>query len=247
MQIIPYNPQTDPKQYLAQALQQGLSGYLAHRQKQQFQKGLSPTMTPMQLLQKALQAGYPMQEALGMARLTPTPKPTEIQKLRNEGYSPEEARMIRDISHGLKPRASSRKHYDNMSDVEKLNFLSTLKQRAEGQYFGIDPELGGLREPRQPKLLKWVDEELSKLSILQTGKSQEPAIGELPVPKVGDAVRYSIKTGKPTAWLGPEGVVDKPLKTATKGKIGDVVSKGGRKWKIVGFDKDGEPLVEEVR
>ena len=39
----------------------------------------------------------------------------------------------------------------------------------------------------------------------------------------------------------------KPLKTATKRKIGDVVSKGGRKYKIVEFDTDGEPLVEEVR
>lgn len=30
-------------------------------------------------------------------------------------------------------------------------------------------------------------------------------------------------------------------------KVGDIVDRGGKKWKIVGFDKDGEPLVEEVK
>lgn len=65
MQLFPYRPETDPKQYLAQALQRGVSGVLAHRQRKQFQKGLSPTMTPMQLFQKALQSGYPVREALG--------------------------------------------------------------------------------------------------------------------------------------------------------------------------------------
>jgi len=36
-------------------------------------------------------------------------------------------------------------------------------------------------------------------------------------------------------------------KSPTKYKVGDTVEKGGRKWKIVGFDKDGEPLVEESK
>lgn len=213
---ISYNPANDPRQYLAQALQQGITGQLAHRQKQQFLKGLSPTLTPMQLFQKALQSGYPVQEAMGLARQTAQtqyyqagakarlqPKKTKIQELMAEGYSLKEARMIRDISHGLKPRASNRKQYDNMSDVEKMNFLSTLKQRAEGQYYGVE---GGNVEPRQPKLLKWVNEELGNLPILKRGVSQE--LPNLPEAKVGDPVIYDRKSGKPTHWLGPEGLTD---------------------------------------
>jgi len=71
---IPYDPASDPRQYLTQALQQFGESSLARRQKEQFQKGLSPTMTPMQLLQKALQSGYPMREAMGVARMAPTAK-----------------------------------------------------------------------------------------------------------------------------------------------------------------------------
>jgi hypothetical protein len=32
-----------------------------------------------------------------------------------------------------------------------------------------------------------------------------------------------------------------------KTKVGEVVSRGGKQWKVLGHDKDGEPLVEEVR
>jgi len=102
-------------------------------------------------------------------RLAGLEKPTKIQELVNEGYSREEAQMIRDISHGLKPRASARKKYEGMDDVEKMSFLSTLKQRAEGQYYGVE---GGNVKPRQPKLLKWVNEELGKLPMLKTEKEK---------------------------------------------------------------------------
>lgn len=136
-----------------------------------------------QRLQQALTPPKPFTLGPGQERFTgagervagvpKAPKPTKIQELVNEGYSLEEARMIRDISHGLKPRASARKQYENLSDVEKMDFLSKLKQRAEGQYYGIE---GGNLLPRQPKLLKWVNEELKKLSILQeeTGATDEP-------------------------------------------------------------------------
>lgn len=93
-------------------------------------------------------------------------KETKMAELIREGYSPEEARMILDISHGIKPRASARKQYENLGDVEKMDFLSKLKQRAEGQYYGVE---GGNVEPRQPKLLKWVNEELKKLPMLSEG------------------------------------------------------------------------------
>lgn len=139
-----------------------------------------PQLTQMQILQKALQAGFDPQASVGFARMAPKalqPKVTKIQELVSEGYSLSEARMIRDISHGLKPRASARKRYDNMGDVEKLNFLSTLKQRAEGQYFGIDPKLGGIAEPRQPKLLKWINKEIEKLPMLSEA---QPVTTEAP-------------------------------------------------------------------
>jgi len=32
-----------------------------------------------------------------------------------------------------------------------------------------------------------------------------------------------------------------------KPKVGETVSRGGKTWKVVGFDKDGEPLVDEVK
>lgn len=182
MQVIPYNPQTDPMQYLSQALTQGVTGGLAHRQQQQFQKGLSPTLTPMMLMKKALSAGYPLPAAVSLARnhaqsqyyqaAAKTKSETKIGELLREGYSLDQARLIRDISHGLKPRASARKKYENMDDVEKMNFLSTLKQRAEGQYYGVE---GGNMEPRQPKLLKWVNAELAKLQTLSgPAEADEP-------------------------------------------------------------------------
>lgn len=103
-------------------------------------------------------------------------KETKVAELIREGYSPEEARMIRDISHGLKPRASARKKYEGMDDVEKMSFLSTLKQRAEGQYYGVE---GGNVQPRQPKLLKWVNEELAKLPMLsESGTTPEKQLAE---------------------------------------------------------------------
>ena len=43
--------------------------------------------------------------------------------------------------------------------------------------------------------------------------------------------------------LGNPGAAPK----AGKPKKGDVIKRGGKNWKVVGFDKDGEPLVEEVK
>lgn len=36
-------------------------------------------------------------------------------------------------------------------------------------------------------------------------------------------------------------------KPTSKYTIGQIISKAGKKWKVVGFDKDGEPLVDEVK
>lgn len=119
----------------------------------------------------APQVGQGMMGAITQQAIKPQPK-TEIQKLTDEGYTPEESKMIRDISHGLKPRASSRLTYDKRTEIEKLDFLSNLKRRAEGQYFGIE---SGNVEPRDPKLLDWTLRELNKLPAY---RQTEPTEGK---------------------------------------------------------------------
>lgn len=124
----------------------------------------------------AQQPGRGITDMITAQALRPRAK-TEIQKLTEEGYAPEEAKMIRDISHGLKPRASSRQQYENMTDTEKLDFLSKVKQRAEGQYYGIE---GGNVQPRDPKLLDWALRELNKLpQYRQQEKTREKIPGFL--------------------------------------------------------------------
>lgn len=147
----------------------------------------------------------------GVTRRFARPEKTKIKELTDEGYSLEEARMIRDISHGLKPRASTRKQYDNMNDVEKMSFLSTLKQRAEGQYYGVE---GGNIEPRQPKLLKWVNEELGGLSILKSGAPQAPErIIEPKAPPVEDWQLQGMVTPemRPSPEMGMQSAPDMRL------------------------------------
>lgn len=204
VQFRPYNPQADPKQYLAQALQQGVGGFLENRQRRQFSKGLSPTLAPIQLMQKALMAGYPMQQALQIATMAPKagqgftlgpgqtrfgaggqqiakgpPKLTKRQQLKQEGYNPEEVRRIMDIEHGLEPRASSRTTYDQMTLPEKAKYLSTERERAEGQYYGTPDQL----EVRQPKYLKWILKEQAKVEKAMGQKSDLTPAGQDPTPQ----------------------------------------------------------------
>lgn len=47
--------------------------------------------------------------------------------------------------------------------------------------------------------------------------------------------------------LDARNVVRKQSVDDDKPKVGDTVSRGGKTWKVVGMDKDDEPLVEEVR
>lgn len=101
---------------------------------------------------------------------------SKIQELLNEGYTPEEAKMIRDISHGIKPRASARAQYESMSEIEKLDFLSKVKQRAEGQYYGIE---AGNVQPRDPILLDWTLRELDKLPQYRK-QVEKPGVPEKP-------------------------------------------------------------------
>lgn len=155
-----------------QQIMQDIAGAVQRHQQPQFDTGLQG------LFQKiaapfAEAPGAGITDALTAQALKPQPR-TEIQKLTGEGYTPDEAKMIRDISHGLKPRASTRQTYDNMIEIEKLDFLSKVKQRAEGQYYGVlrgEAEMIAATsgepirkiQPRDQRLLDWTLRELEKL------------------------------------------------------------------------------------
>ena len=124
----------------------------------QSQNQMNQIMNPMAGQQQAATLDYTRARTEALQ----TPKPSKIQELIAEGYSPTEARMIRDISHGIKPRASARKQYDNMGDVEKLDFLNNLEKRAKGQYFGVTE---GFEKAVDQNTLKWVEQEKGKLKL----------------------------------------------------------------------------------
>lgn len=142
-----------------ETIMQDIAGIVQAHQQPQFDTGLQG------LLQRiaapfAQAPGAGITDALIIQALKPQPR-TEIQKLTAEGYTPQEAKMIRDISHGIKPRASVRLTYDKMTEIEKLDWLTKLKQRAEGQYYGTEEKI----KVREPKVLDWANKELEKLSI----------------------------------------------------------------------------------
>lgn len=112
------------------------------------------------------------------------PKLTESQQLQAEGYTSEEIRRIRDIKHGIEPRATSRITYDNMTAVEKAKYLATERQKAEGQYFGIE---GGNKEPRQPDYLAWVLKEQEKVRQELGGTENVDDKTKSPYPDYPDA------------------------------------------------------------
>lgn len=107
------------------------------------------------------------QQLTAQSLFRPAPKLTERQKLRTEGYSDEEIRRIRDIKHGIKPRASSTKTYNSMDLPTKAKYLATERTKAEGQYFGVE---GGNVEARQPEYLEWILKEQKKVNKAMRGK-----------------------------------------------------------------------------
>lgn len=128
------------------------------------------------LKQRADQPGLDIRQKEAKARTAywqgraSIPKQSEIQELMAEGYDAGQARDILDIKHGLKPRASATRTYDQMDDISKLNYLTRLEETAAGQYFGIE---GGNEQPRMPKVFHWVQEQKSKLGILGGGGTPE--------------------------------------------------------------------------
>ena len=65
-----------------------------------------------------------------------------------------------------------------------------------------------------------------------------------PLPKEVDPVRKAIADA--IAAAGQDQPAPKPA-AKPKYKIGDTLTRAGKTWKITGFDKDGEPLVEEAK
>lgn len=156
-----------------QTIMQGIAGAVQQHQQPTYSPEFLPGLFQRIAAPFAQAPGAGITEALTAQAFKPQPR-TEIQKLTAEGYTPQEAKMIRDISHGLEPRASTRQTYENMTEIEKLDFLSKVKQRAEGQYYGVlrgEAEMIAETEgkeprkvqPRDPKLLDWTLRELNKL------------------------------------------------------------------------------------
>lgn len=103
-------------------------------------------------------------------------KPTrdEIRYWLDKGYTRKQAvensRLSAEISAGLKPRKSTRAHFDNMNDPEKMKFLTTLKRSAEGPYFGVE---GGNPEPLNPPVADWANKELKKLPMFKEAQTTQ--------------------------------------------------------------------------
>lgn len=93
---------------------------------------------------------------------------TEVQKLTDQGLSKDDAELAFRMSKGLEPRKSSASNYDNKSDAEKLNWLSTLIDKAQGPYFGVE---GGTAEPLQPEIYEWAVSEKELVMARLTGKT----------------------------------------------------------------------------
>lgn len=147
------------------------------------------TLSPQQIMQKALLANVPIEKAMQLARtlgqpattltaperakserieagLLPRatqPKLTEKQQLQAEGYDNEAIRRIFDIKHGIEPRATSRIKYDTMTAVEKAKYLSTEITKAEGQNYKLVDLVGEeAAKARQPEYLAWLLTEREK-------------------------------------------------------------------------------------
>ena len=222
---IPYDPQADPRQYLAQALQQGVSGFLGHRQRQQFQKGLSPTLEPMQLLRHALSSGMPMNEAIGMARMqSQIEANTALAKWRVEKPTLSGARLKRiEKKLAADPNFEGSPEHLRLLGVsgaktetpeEKLKRLQALRKSAAGQYYGIE---GGNLQPLFPKVFEYAEKELAKLPMFAEEEQVdispvETDIWPLVPPEVGQRIQQAVKEGykkeEILKWLKDNGYND---------------------------------------
>lgn len=130
--------------------------------------GMSDILNPFKReLEQATLAGRRASTKLTKAQVKEVGK-TEVQKLTDQGLSKSDAELAFRMSKGLEPRKSSAANYDNKSDAEKLNWLSTLIDKAQGPYFGVE---GGTEEPLQPEIYEWGVSEKELVMARLTGKT----------------------------------------------------------------------------
>lgn len=130
--------------------------------------GMADVLNPFKReLEQATLAGRRASTKLTKAQVKEVGK-TEIQKLTDQGLSKDDATLAFRMSKGLEPRKSSAQNYDNKSDAEKLNWLSTLIDKAQGPYFGVE---GGTAEPLQPEIYEWAVSEKELVMSRLTDKT----------------------------------------------------------------------------
>lgn len=196
---IRYSPQADWRQYLAQGFgnfaggleqqsQRNLMGGDIQALQQYFAgggQGQFPNVQTNLAQQLMLQWMNPVQQARLAAekaraaywkRPQRTPfKKEDVDFWIERGYSPIEARknarLASEITAGFKPRASSKRYYEDMEPTEKMKFLQTLKRSAEGPYYGVP---GGNPQPLEPRIVQWANQELAKLPMLRGPLGKEP-------------------------------------------------------------------------
>lgn len=209
MQILPYNAQGDPGQYAAQFMQNMFAPVIQQMQMQQQRRDLTDIgnwarggftgqmprpRTPMgqQMVARMMDPLYQIRMETERTRGAYYRRPRagvkatkdEVNYWTQRGYSLKDAqknaRLAAEIGAGITPRKSTRKHYDNMTDVEKMDFLTNLKNKAEGQYFGVE---GGNVEARNPQQATWAQEELEKLPMFKEQQTEQiPAQEEITEP-----------------------------------------------------------------
>lgn len=181
------------------------------------------TLSTQQIMQRALMSGdFSMSQALQFSQLgrpatsltesergkaerigagllprATQPKLTESQQLQAEGYTSEEIRRIKDIKHGIEPRASNRITYDRMTAVEKAKYLSTERTKAEGRYFGMILSEGVPEPARQPDYLAWIVTEEEKVKQELGITKTKPESGADFVGGVLDRVQADRETPSP--------------------------------------------------
>jgi len=123
---------------------------------------------------------------------------------------------------------------EDISDI--INRLQSQTPMTTEEPF-VGPSL-----PPKPGISSRILEALNKRTA-GTRAGYSPLAGFPPLSK-GMGVK---KAKTKTEFTGPP-APPKPTTTATRGKYkkGDIIERGGNRYKVVGFDTDGEPLVEKI-
>jgi len=147
----------------------------------------------------------------------------EERFLAGEELTPEEKKLIEVYIAPEKPTKLT--PYQKEQEAEELR--KVIGALTGGKYY-LPGSLGALME----KKITTPEEAIQFLLTPPSGYEAYPQYEE--VPEIMDILkkRYPEKFGA----IKQGGMV-----------VGQIIQRGGKKWKIVGFDKDGDPLVEEVK